>query len=356
MIQDDLPGATTGTPPPRRPSPVRTPRAIWFLYGCAIYSFARSHVANTFRYMSLPNFLAGTERLPYQRRLLVMLVLRALHAVPLYRTLDRSMYGRIVPPGLFSFFLVDLVSLAAAAWFCQKLYRRAATTPWATPFVAAMLLVAAAWTYMLAPEGSVFYPYDLPSLAFFTAGLYFIYSRQLPALLLTVLVGTLNRETTIFLVPLYLLDAAVHPDAGVRLSRWRRLPWIQAVALTAIWLLVKFALSRLYTQNDAADEHLRLRENLHLLLPNKWPELLGTCGFLLPVVLAYRRRISDLRIRAFLLIVPLWIAVMFVYGVLSEVRVFGELCSLVTVAAALLLDSYIESTQTRQSESIPLSL
>lgn len=335
-------------------SPLGVPKSVWFLYACAIYCFARCHVAQTFRYMSITRYLAGTERLPYQRRLLVMAVIRGARDLNIYRVFESRMSGHIVAPGLFSYFLVDLVSLAAAAWFCQKLYRKTAPHGETTPFLLAIFLFTLAWTYLIAPEGSIFYPYDLASVAFFTAGLYFVYTRRFLPLLPVMLLGTANKETTAFLVPILILDAAVQPDGTIRLSSWKRLPWLKAIALTAIWVLVKFALSRLYTHNSPADEYLRYRENFSRLLPGKWPELLGTCGFLLPVIFVYRRQISDPRIRAYFLIFPLWAAVMIVYGVISEVRVFGELCSLVTVAAALLLDTFIRMGVPRRSESMLL--
>ena len=304
--------------------------------------------------MSIKRYLAGTERLPYQRRLLVMAVIRGARDLNPYRALENRMSGHIVAPGLFSYFLVDLVSLAVAAWFCQKFYRKTAPIGPSAPFLLAIFLFTMAWTYLIAPEGSVFYPYDLASVAFFTVGLYFVYTRRFIPLLPVMLLGTANKETTIFLVPLLLLDAAVQPNGTIRFSDWKRLPWIKALALTAIWLLIKFALSRLYTHNDPSDEYLRYRENFPRLLPGKWPELLGTCGFLLPVIFVYRRQISDSRVRAYFLIFPLWAVVMIMYGIISEVRVFGELCSLVTVAAALLLDTFIRNGGIRQSESIPL--
>ncbi len=333
----------------------RVPKAIWLLYTCAIFCFARCHVAQTFRYVSLTRYLAGTERLPYQRRLLVMAIIRGGRAFRPYRALEAHMSGHIVAPGLFSYFLVDLLSLGVAAWFCQKLYKRASRTGATTPFLLAIFLFTMAWTYLIAPEGSIFYPYDLASVAFFTAGLYFVYTRRFLPLLPIMLLGTANRETTIFLVPLLLLDAAVEPSGTFRSIPWKRLPWAKAVALTAAWLLVRFALGRLYTHNDLADDYLRYRENLPRLLPGKWPELLGACGFLLPILFVYRRQISDARIRAYFLILPFWAVVMIVYGVISEVRVFGELCSLVSVAAALLLDSYMGKVRTPISELPSLS-
>ncbi len=107
-----------------------------------------------------------------------------------------------------------------------------------------------------------------------------------------------------------------------------------------IWLAVDLTLSRFYIHNNASELGLRFRANLNNLTPHSWPQLFGACGFLLPVLWCLRRRIPDARIAAYLLILPLWILVMFARGVLTETRIFGELCPLVAVASTLLLEAY----------------
>ena len=351
MLQEARWKAGSGAPGHRN-----LPRwAVWLLYACAIYSFARSHILNTFRYISMQAYLQGDAKLPYQRRLLPMLVARALSTAPLSRSVVHRLNGRTVPPGFFPFFLVDLLSVAVSVWLCLKLYRKAAVRPRSAPLIVAIFLWTAAWTYMLSPESSTYYPYDLPGVAFFTAGLYFIYTRRFAALLMTLLVGTLNRETTLFLIPLLFLDAMALPPQGLSTSFWRRVPFVKLLVLTAAWVLVKLVLRRFYTHNDAADEFLRVNENLRLLSPNKWAQILCACGFLLPVVLYLRPRLADPRIRSYLLIIPIWVAVMFAFAVLTEIRVFGELCSLVTVATALLLDGFIEGCAAPVPHGIPLA-
>jgi hypothetical protein len=59
-----------------------------------------------------------------------------------------------------------------------------------------------------------------------------------------------------------------------------------------------------------------------LLVPQAWPQLLSACGYLLLFVLVMYRRIPDGRLRAWIAIVPVWVAFMFSYGILVETRVF----------------------------------
>jgi hypothetical protein len=50
------------------------------------------------------------------------------------------------------------------------------------------------------------------------------------------------------------------------------------------------------------------------------------------------RWISDSRIRAWMWILPVWSVFMFVYGILIETRIFGELIPLVTCATMLIVE------------------
>ena len=69
------------------------------------------------------------------------------------------------------------------------------------------------------------------------------------------------------------------------------------------------------------------------------PQTLSGCGYLLPVMLYFRRRVPDARVAAYLLIIPIWFAVMMYYGVLVETRIYGELCPLVAIASVLLMEN-----------------
>lgn len=315
------------------------------LCACAIYSFVRSHIAHTQKFLFLKSYLIGIERLPYQRRMLPMLAIRGLERVAGFRWLEQRLGHALVGPGLLGFFVFDLVAFTAASVFCVLLYRAASPRCRSPLLVFPVFLFAAAWSYILPPDTNLYYPYDLASLAFFTAGLYFIYTRRFVLLLLTVVVGTLNHETTIFLVPMLALDrlAVIERPWHVR-KIVSTLPWLQLFLLTAAWLVMKVYLSHEFVANNAVDEHPRLMENLYFLSPHKWPQLLCACGFLLPVVWGFRRHIPDRRIRAYVLILPLWLVVMLFFGLVGEVRVFGELCSLVAVSTALLLESYLART------------
>jgi hypothetical protein len=81
----------------------------------------------------------------------------------------------------------------------------------------------------------------------------------------------------------------------------------------------------------------RMPQNLSFfVLPQAWPQMLGGCCYLLPIVVLFRRDLRDPRLRAWLWVLPAWFGFMFVYGILIETRIFGELIPYVAVAGALM--------------------
>lgn len=93
------------------------------------------------------------------------------------------------------------------------------------------------------------------------------------------------------------------------------------------------------------------------LTPRLWPALLDICGYVLPVVILFRRRLSPLRFANYLYIFPVWLAIMFYTGVILETRIWGELCTYTAVAATLLLEEHFSRVrdQLQARKAIELS-
>ena len=69
--------------------------------------------------------------------------------------------------------------------------------------------------------------------------------------------------------------------------------------------------------------------------------MLNVCGYLLPIVCLYWRKIEPRRFGNYIWILALWFPVMFVYGDIVETRIYGELSSYTVVAVALLLEEAV---------------
>ena len=321
----------------------------WVLYSFATLQFIRYYVVSTKFYLSMPRYMSGNERLPFQERVLPILLMWPItHFSPLMNAL-RTHQGPSTP-GLAAFYIVSLFGFSLAGVFCVRLYRALTTTGTLDILVYPLFLIIAMWTYVVHIDADFSYPYDMLSLAFFTAGLYFIYTRRFPALFVTMLVGTLNRETTLFLIPIYILDAATTPveDPAAPLRQrfhLRRVPWLRVTTLFVFWLSIKLTLTRLFANNDASENYVRILENLGRLKPRLLPSLLNICGYLLPVVILLHRRLRPVRFGNYMYVLPLWFAIMFYTGVILETRIYGELSAYTAIAVILLLERHVAHRQ-----------
>lgn len=326
----------------KRPKPM-----IWMttiLYVAAVVNAIQFYMLSTKPYLDTARYYAGTERLPFQERVLPVPILKALdHAAASSASLRAG--NGVFTQALFAPFVLSLVSFAVASIFVVLLYRAASRERRLGQLVAPVFLVLTIATYVVRPTARLYYPYDMPALAFFAAGLFFLYRRQFWPLLAVVLVGTFNRETTLFLIVIFVLDALSEPSLQLAASAGKRLPkyvpWLQAAFLVAAWVGVRLYLRHLYGGNDRTEDHLRVLENLHRFKPSLLPSILNICGYMLPVVFLLRQRLRDRRLAAWLLVAPIWIACMFLVGVLSESRIYGELLPLTAVAAVLLLEEQL---------------
>ncbi|GAA3757338.1 hypothetical protein GCM10022270_14930 [Terriglobus aquaticus] len=311
------------------------------LYACAGLQFVRFYARSTDFYLRLPAYLSGHERLPFQERVLPIFLLKPIYASPwLMHRLSHA--NGVIPWSRAPFFLVSLVAFAVAAVFTQLLYRAVSPRRSLSMFVFPFFLFTVMWTYTIHVEANYSYPYDMISLAFFTVGLVCVYTRRFLPLLLTVAVGTWNRETTLFLAGIFVLDAVSrNPEADAPLQErfdWRRIPWLRAGLLCAVWLAIKLWLSYHFNGNDESENYIRIAENAGRLKIRLVPALLNICGYLFPIVLLFWRRIEPVRFGNYIWIVVPWFAIMFYTGVILETRIYGELCPYTAVCIILLAE------------------
>lgn len=323
----------------------------WVLYAFATLQFIRFYVVTTRFYLKMPAYLSGHERLPFQERILPILLMwpinhwsALIHAVA-NRGHDPETSSAATPQTV-AFYLLSLVAFAIAGVFTVKLYRAVTQDGVLASLVYPLFLIVSLWTYVIHIDANYSYPYDMPALAFFTAGLYFIYTRQFLPLVFVMLVGTLNRETTLFLIGIYILDAASRPSADSHSPIHERfnlqaVPWLRVFALALLWLSIKVSLALYFAGNSNAENYNRVVENAFRLKLRLLPSLLNICAYLLPVVWIYRRRLTPVRFANYLYILPLWFAVMFYTGVILETRIYGELSAYISVSVVLLLEEHV---------------
>ncbi|AXC11333.1 hypothetical protein ACPOL_1997 [Acidisarcina polymorpha] len=238
--------------------------------------------------------------------------------------------------------MLNVICIAVTGILTTRIYQASSRRQLLTPLVYPLVLVTCAATYVMHTVQNFRFIYDFPSLAFFAAAMYLLYFRKHWGYFAVLfLVATINRETTLLLLPLYLLNQAVE---GGKL-RWRLLFRGKALAvvvpLAFVWLCWQVFVRHLFAHNPS-EFYPRLDWNVKsILAPHAWPQLLSACGYLLLFVAVMRRRIMDPRLRAWMWLIPIWTVFMFVYGILIETRVFGELIPFVVCGTSLILEELL---------------
>jgi hypothetical protein len=329
------------------------------VYVLATIQFAWCYFWLTRPYVNTAVYERGLERMPFQRRSLMMLPMQLanrsamLHwvAEPFSRA-SHFWFPHPVHPEVRVQAVINVVCLLIAGLMTTRIYQARSRYQLLTPLVYPPLLAVCAATHVMHTVQSFRFIYDLPSLAFFSVAMCLIYRRRHWVwFVLLFVVATMNRETTLLLLPLYVIDAAIVDGRPrwQRLFQWRTIAVV--VPLGIYWVAWQVAI-RWWFIGNRSEFYARLDWNVKsLLVPQAWPQLLSACGYLLLFVLLMYRRIPDGRLRAWIAIVSLWVAFMFSYGILVETRVFGELIPLTMCSTALILEELLVSRVRKGSEA-----
>jgi hypothetical protein len=355
----------------QRPSECRLWRPLLLLsYLMATVQVAGCYFTLVRPYINTSMYEAGAERLPFQTRVLMMPLMRWAHhsqwaaASAAFLSHSRFWYLKPAEPEAMVQLWINIASLMAAGYATQQIYRGAresSGTPsgFLEPFVYPLFLMLCAVQYILHTIQNFRFLYDLPGVAFFAVGLYLIYFRRHPLLFAGLFViATLNRETTLLLLPFYMLSEATR---GANFA-WKKTISPAAlsvvVPLAALWLSWHFYIFHVFKHN-ISEYYPRVSLNLYTLVhPRYWPQLLSAGGYVLPFLILFRKRIADPQLRAWLWVLPLWLGFMFFWGILVETRVFGELISYLTCIAMLVAEDRITASihrQARGSSQFPLA-
>ena len=228
------------------------------------------------------------------------------------------------------------LSLLFSGWAAVKLYRLAAPNAPLALLPFALLIILCLFDFVLVVPYS--FPYDLPATAFLGWGTYFAIQQRFWALLPVFLLGTWNRETTLFLIGVVLIVAAAR-SGKVAWTNLQARDLLQAAALLAAWILIT-QLQRHHYGTNPSEAGARVAGNLHSLAnPLLWPNILSASAFLLPYIYWNRDKISFAPVRVSLLLLPFWVLLLLSVGQILELRIYGDISVLVAVAASLIFVS-----------------
>ncbi|MEW5875767.1 MAG: hypothetical protein AB1752_11390 [Candidatus Zixiibacteriota bacterium] len=203
---------------------------------------------------------------------------------------------------------------------------------WAREGLPFLGLYALPWNYILPRDIPIIVPSDIVAVALFTLGLALLRERRWVWFYPVFLIGTLNRETMIFLLIIFVL------------VEWQRMAKrqlaVHAGIMIILWGGVKVLMNALYGGNPGetieiyhvGSQVTHLSTNLEMLVsPARLLVILSSFGFLWVPVLFFYRRIPDRFARRALWVVPLYVIMIILIGNMNEVRVWGEMLALVVL-------------------------
>jgi hypothetical protein len=241
---------------------------------------------------------------------------------------------------------VELVNLIVQAGFVLAalvvIYRATATltSPAGALFASALTVAFVPWGF-LSVGFRVSYPYDLPTIFFSAAGLAAILARRFDLLCAVVAIGTLNKETTVFLLPAYVLAAWGHESRRVLFTRAVVLAAIFAAAYEVPRVFLQSSQPLLITVHTASGDAAgsRVWANLDHLFQGEPGDFIQSVWWValvhVPALLHWKRLPRALR--AAYLASPVFIVPLFFFGNIYELRLYNELIPLGAMGSAAAL-------------------
>lgn len=276
---------------------------------------------------SLSSLLAGTADLPTQYRALVPWLVSSL--VPLKLPFLES------PVRLFK--VIEFLStffLFIAFRYYISLFIKSRLLP---SLFSLTLFVLLPYQYIFYSWslGAIYYPFDIPSVLFFTLGLSLLYKKNWFLYYPVFIIATFNRETTVFLILIYLVTAFEKNKIAPVL--------LHCTAQAVIWLSVKVCLAFLYANNPGPGYFVNFfYVNLAVAAnPVNIVRIASSFGFVWVAVGAYFKLITNEFVkRSLAVVVPFFIG-MFIVGNITELRIYGEMLPVVLSAFLLIVNNFV---------------
>ncbi|MBF0559330.1 MAG: hypothetical protein HQL08_11180 [Nitrospirae bacterium] len=187
--------------------------------------------------------------------------------------------------------------------------------------------------------GAIYYPYDIPSVLFFTLGLVLIYKKNWSLYYPFFIIATFNRETTIFLTFICLVTA-IEKNGKITLL-------IHCVAQLLIWAIIKKFLAVLYAGNAGPGFFVNFFfVNLSLIThPVNAVRVASSFGFIWIGVIYYFKLITDVFVKRTLLVIFPFLIGMFIVGNVMELRIYGELIPVILSAFLLIVNHFLHTEE-----------
>lgn len=343
----DVPQETPSTSGFRR----RGELLFWGICLAASFHLAQGFAFSLSPAFSIQAFAYGQVESPYRRRILMEWVYRAylhLHGDGMIHLGKRSITPEQQILFLIAFFGA-LLTVVLTRWMIVRLLGHGTPFRWLS--LAALYMLSA--HELLITDIRAQFPYDLTTALFFGTGMFAAVLRNRWFYYAAFLLGTFNRETTMFL-PLVFLITSLPEDLPLR-DAWKRLRpllVLEAIAQIVVWQAIVSFCEKL-TGGHGKGMKMAWHDNISMLAnPTHWPLYLSIFGFLWIPMLLYLRRIPQVGLRRCALLLPLWWLVMFFVGDPLEIRLYNEWIPFMTTCLAIILSQSIRFIPSEEIVSV----
>ncbi len=321
---------------------------VVLLLALASYHCAQSIFYDNVSYIDLVAYENGTGEMPFQGRVSMMPVLKWAHGSAWMNRLGSDLAykeGNPVPvllepfsPEKVASFAVGAACLFSMVWMTGRFgWQRFRDLWWLPPALFLAVLYA---SYAARADTNLWYPYDLPHAALFTAALLALLAESWLPLCLVFAVDCATRETAVYLVPCVL---AVGYSRG-KLRRYAA--W--AGGLSVFWLAVYLLIAHTFRANPT-DVGLHYHQDFHTFSqPKHIPQLASVVGFLWLPLLVWRGLLGRSE-QALLLGALPGVAVSAVFGIWYETRVWSEWNAIAACFSAVIFVRYLANREPVQA-------
>lgn len=298
---------------------------LWRMEGGSVYEGAR-----------LTWLVSGEGHLPYQYRVLVPYVAGALQKLGLGKTLqaifsplglEQVATALDTPPDLAAIFLlVEIGAVWGVLLSFRALAARCGSGEAASRIGALLLAALLLLPQFLSPTERLWYPSDVPAVLVVVLGYLALFSARPRLFDAVFLVGCINRETALFLLPVLLLLPS-------QVSGSKR-PALHATALALAWVGIKAGIFLAFRGNHGYPIHPNIFLNIEILSSTRGAIVAGAVATLCVLLVASAlRRGADVRLRAALKASLLLLAATLFAGKIDEIRVYLELAPVLVLTA-----------------------
>lgn len=333
-----------------RPFSIPTSLLYWFVTLLASLNFALAYVRLLSQPFFFPAYAHGRVQYPYQSRILMAIVFARTEHSRFLALICAHAHPPLNEPLKLLMVVVAFCAMVIAVYFVRlSLEFLTEDRNWAK-WGSLSVIFMTYFQYILSSDSPFLYPYDLPSLAAFSVGIYLLLRRRWAWYYMLFIVGTFNRETTCFLTGFMVLfeyfplrRSEQEPLRNLK-ARSAGAPRDRSLVIgmhvllqMLLWVGIRYYSVHFFS--SAAPHYVALTWTHNLregFSPKHWPSLLSSFGFLWLVYLFGFKRIPYRALRWSGWLLLFWFAIMMCVGWNYEIRIYGELIPYMAISTVLI--------------------